>query len=391
MFSHAALADLGEMVEKLQSSLVSITALNGGEPFASGSGFVVNDRGIIATNYHVIEGSDGLSIKIANGETYLNVTVLAADQRRDLALLKIPAVGLNALTFAPVDSASVGDSIYAFGNPLGLEGTLSSGIVSAKRIWDGVQILQISAPISSGSSGGPVVNTAGQVIGVSTAGMDDGQNLNFAMPAKHVQAMLETGAEPVPIARFAAQNWAGAEQAARNGYEDISAWVVEQAADMDFDLELILPELQGLTYPEQEVIFLMAVQVEEAALNGFSWIDVVNVGTVSADGLLELAAPLEAGQYAAFAVCDSDCTDIDLAVFDESGELLGSDEEDDSFPIVEFSLKKPQSILASMKEYSCEIAPCHHLVSILVRDQSIQQSERKKFYGPQGRREGGSR
>lgn len=391
LFSGVVFADLGEMVEKLQSSLVSITALDGGEPFATGSGFVINEKGIVATNYHVIEGSDGLILKISNGETYNNVTVVAADQRRDLALLKIPAIGLNALNFAPVDSASIGDSIYAFGNPLGLEGTLSSGIVSAKRLWDGVQILQISAPISSGSSGGPVVNTSGEVIGVSTAVMTDGQNLNFAMPAKHVQAMLETSAQPVPIAEFAAQNWPGATQGSTSSYEGISGWVVEQAADMGFDLELILSDIQELTFPEQEVIFLMAVQVEEAARNGFSWMDVVNVGTVSAEGLLDLVAQLDAGQYAAFAVCDSDCTDIDLAVFDESGKLLGSDEEDDSFPIVEFSLSAPQSILASMKEYSCDVAPCHHLVAVLARDESVQQTARKKYYGPQGGNGGGRR
>jgi len=370
LFSGVAFADLGEMVEKLQSSLVSITALNGGELFATGSGFVINERGIVATNYHVIEGSDALILKISNGETYDNVMVLAADQRRDLALLKIPAIGLNALTFAPVDSASVGDSIYAFGNPLGLEGTLSSGIVSAKRLWDGVQILQISAPISSGSSGGPVVNTSGEVIGVSTAGMDDGQNLNFAMPAKHVQAMLETNSPPVPIAEFAAQSgWVGGgAQVSTDSYEGISEWVVQQAAEIGYDLTPILPEIEPLTFAEQEVLFLMRLQVEELVANGYAWIDLLNVGTPSSEGLLDLEAQLGPGQYVAFGVCDSDCGDIDLAIVDGNGDLIVADEEDDAYPVVEFSLQNSQPIRAVLKEFSCEVAPCHHLISIMMAD-----------------------
>jgi len=373
------MANLGEMVEKLESSLVSITALNAGEPFATGSGFVISDNGLIATNYHVIEGSDALSLKIATGETYDRVMVVAADKRRDLALLKIPAVGLKTLSFAPVDSVSVGDPIYAFGNPLGLEGTLSSGIVSAKRIEEGVQILQISAPISSGSSGGPVVNSAGDVVGVSTAVMREGQNLNFAMPARYVQSLMETNEVALPVAEFAAQNWGSAAQPASSSYEGISEWVLEQAMEMEYDLAPILPSLEQLSYPEQEVTFLMALQIDAFMETGFVWMDLLNIGTPAEDGTLGLEVRLESGHYVAFGVCDKDCSDIDLAVVDENGDLMGADEEDDSFPIVEFTLERPQTVLAVLKEFSCDVAPCYHLVSVMVKDGS---GKRQRTSGP---------
>lgn len=386
LYSGFALADLSELADRLKKSLVSITALNDGMPFATGSGFVIAENGIFATNHHVIEGANGLVIKLDNGETYERVDVLGIDARRDLAVLKIPAVGLPALPFAPIDSADVGDDIYVIGNPLGLEATFSTGIVSAERLWDGVQMLQITAPISSGSSGGPIVNREGQVIGVSTAGMDEGQNLNFAVPAKHVQGLLDSAGQPVPIAEFAAANWPqsaapAAGPATAEGGGEIAPWVLEQAAEIGYDLEPILPQLVVMNFPEQEVAFQMRLQVEQLAEAGYAWIDLFQMGTADEEGALMLAAELPEGDYVAFGVCDSDCGDIDLGILDAQGEMIVLDEEEDAYPMVEFSLPSQQPVTAVLREFSCDVAPCYHLVSVLQYIGDTQAAPRK-FYGP---------
>lgn len=376
----SAVASLSELADRLKTSLVSITALDDGVPFATGSGFVVAPNGIFATNHHVIEGANGLIIKLDNGETYERVQVLAVDARRDLAVLKIPAVGLPALPFAPVDSASVGDDIYVIGNPLGLEATFSTGIVSAERLWDGVQMLQITAPISSGSSGGPVVNREGQLIGVSTAGMEGGQNLNFAVPGKHVQGLMDSAGPPVAIAEFAAANWpSGGAVAADAG--EIAPWVLEQAADLGYDLSPLIADLAPMNFPEQEVVFQMRLKIEQLVELGYNWIDLFEIGTADEEDALMLVADMPPGDYLAFGVCDSDCGDIDLGVIDGRGEMMGLDEEDDAYPIVEFSIAAQQTVTAVLREFSCDVDPCYHLVAIVQHGGNSQVAP-NKFYGP---------
>src|SRR5690606_26419168 len=99
----------------------------------------------------------------------------------------------------------VGDRIYVMGNPMGLEGTFSDGLVSAKRTLVGVALIQISAPISPGSSGGPVLNARGQAVGVATLMMSEGQNLNIAVPARYAEGLLAIGQEPVLFEQVASR------------------------------------------------------------------------------------------------------------------------------------------------------------------------------------------
>jgi len=157
-----------------------------------GSGFVVSSDGLILTNSHVISGSGTISIKfIADNRVYSNVKVIKDNTIRDLALLKINDAG----SFIPVvlgDSAqvSVGQRVVAIGNPQGLENTVSDGLVSAIRDVSGTSLLQISVPISAGSSGGALFNMNGEVIGVSSASYKEGQNLNFAVPIDYAKKEL---------------------------------------------------------------------------------------------------------------------------------------------------------------------------------------------------------
>lgn len=156
-----------------------------GRVTAQGSGFYFGP-GRIATNYHVIAGATTVRIIGAGGDTLAATTYAeVADAELDLAILPAPeghSGGLRVETFYP----DVGDRVWAYGSPKGLAGTMTDGIVSAVRERGGRTVLQISAPISPGSSGGPVLDAEGRVLGVTVSSVRGGQNLNFAVPGREL-------------------------------------------------------------------------------------------------------------------------------------------------------------------------------------------------------------
>jgi hypothetical protein len=160
-----------------------------GQPLSLGSGFVVRNN-VIATNFHVIRGAGSGSAKIIGQSTVANLEgVFAVDEIHDLALIKAT---LNAPPLAMTEDKEpeIGETVFAVGNPEGLEGTFSQGIVSGIRGTPEGRWLQITAPISPGSSGGPVLNAKGEVLGVAVATLKSGQNLNFAIPVKSLNQLL---------------------------------------------------------------------------------------------------------------------------------------------------------------------------------------------------------
>lgn len=154
-----------------------------------GSGFFVSEN-IIATNYHVIEGATFAYCYTNNSSTKYKIEgYLAADKSVDLILLKV--VGLNRTSLKMANSSvSPGQKIYAIGSPKGLPATISDGIVSGLRDFDGYKLIQMTAPISPGSSGGPVLNQNGELIGVSVSQLKEGQNLNFAIPKANLELLI---------------------------------------------------------------------------------------------------------------------------------------------------------------------------------------------------------
>ncbi|MCL2447865.1 MAG: S1C family serine protease [Polyangiaceae bacterium] len=168
-----------------------------------GTGFVVRPDGWIATNLHVIVGAAHAKVTL-RGERELDVVdVLAMSAEHDLALLRVEARGLSALPLGDSDAMRPGDPVVAIGNPLGLEDTVSNGLVSARRKGDdGTEFLQISAPIAPGSSGGPIFNDRGEVVGIAVAILEEGQNLNFGVPARYLTPLIRKAA-PIPFAQFA--------------------------------------------------------------------------------------------------------------------------------------------------------------------------------------------
>ena len=167
-----------------------------------GTGFVVDARGWIATNLHVIVGARELFATFRDGEKYEVVEVLAFAPDHDVALLRIDADDLPTLPLG--GKVSVGDHVVAIGHPLGLSDTVSDGLISAVRqIDESLEVLQISAPIAPGSSGGPLFNDRGEVVGIATAILRGGQNLNFGVPIAYLQSLMDNP-EPMTLSAFSA-------------------------------------------------------------------------------------------------------------------------------------------------------------------------------------------
>jgi hypothetical protein len=181
-----------DMFKKVEPSVVIIEAYGpDGKVAKAGSGFLVTSDGRFLTNYHVVQYCKRASVKLANGDIYDNVEVLSIDKRRDIALLKIQAVDLPSLSLGRSSTVEIGHSVYSVSSPLGvLQNTLSQGIVSGIRDMDGYKVFQMSAPISKGSSGGPVFDATGAVIGISTFYVDGGQSLNFAVPIDYARGLM---------------------------------------------------------------------------------------------------------------------------------------------------------------------------------------------------------
>ncbi len=172
-----------------------------GQPLSLGSGFFVG-AGEIASNLHVIEGAVRGYAKLVGQKTKHDLEgITAVDTKRDLVVLKIAAAGSPVLPLGNSAAVQVGEPVYAVGNPQGLEGTFSQGIVSSIREVGTDKLLQITAPISPGSSGGPVLNHKGEVVGVSVATFRGGQNLNFAIPSNYLKSLLEKVGPPKPLAQ----------------------------------------------------------------------------------------------------------------------------------------------------------------------------------------------
>ena len=171
-----------------------------GEVKGSGTGFLISADGLLVTNHHVVAGAKQILAKAENGGLFPVVRVLAEDPANDLALLQVEGKDLSCLSLAPPGSAEAGTRIAVIGSPLGLEGTLTEGIVSARRKLPGQkrEVLQISAAISQGSSGSPVLDAQGRVVGVASFLLAEGQSLHFATPAEKLQPLIRKAGHSVP-------------------------------------------------------------------------------------------------------------------------------------------------------------------------------------------------
>ena len=184
---------VADVVKQSSDAVVLLVISNSaGQETALGSGFLVSADGEIVTNHHVIMDAHSAIVKLSNGSFFPVSGVLADDSQRDLAVIKVNGKNLPFLPLGEIDKVHVGDHVVAIGSPLGFEGTVSDGIVSAIRDVNNKKWIQTTAPASHGNSGGPLLDMSNHVVGVITLGVNPelGQNLNFAVPCSKVASLL---------------------------------------------------------------------------------------------------------------------------------------------------------------------------------------------------------
>lgn len=186
-----------DLVNELGEAVVQVRT-----PSALGSGFFINEEGFLLTNFHVIEGESQLSIEVyhqKNGQlerkTYKEVRIVAMNKFQDMALLKVDdkdAPKFKHVVLGSADALDVGQRVFAIGSPLGLERTVTEGILSTKtRQIGGELYLQTTTAINPGNSGGPLFNLGGEVIGITNMKITFGEGLGFAIPVEAVRFFLE--------------------------------------------------------------------------------------------------------------------------------------------------------------------------------------------------------
>lgn len=175
--------------EKRHSIVLIKGADRWGESSGLGTGFVVGTNGVIASNWHVIGQNRAFTVQFPSGETYKPTHVLAVDRGRDLALVKIDAEDLVPIELGDSDALVVGQSIMAIGNPLGLEFSVSRGVVAAERDLDGFDMIQVAIPLEPGSSGSPVMDLQGRVLGLLA--IKSSAALGLAVPVNDLKRLME--------------------------------------------------------------------------------------------------------------------------------------------------------------------------------------------------------
>jgi S1-C subfamily serine protease len=193
-----------ELFMEVSPSVVTLHAFQSSAE-GGGTGFLIDKQGTIATNHHVIENATRVRVKFQGGAVFDDVELLVDESPVDLALLRVnlatpfdgSRLDVKPLPLANSDDVVVGEHAIVIGNPLGLESTLTDGLVSSRRIYEGRPWIQFSAPIGSGNSGGPILNMRGEVIGVTTASLNGrehgaavAQNLNLAVPINELKKLI---------------------------------------------------------------------------------------------------------------------------------------------------------------------------------------------------------
>lgn len=178
-----------------QSTVLILTTDEDVNSICTGSGFFFNSEGMIATNHHVLEGGTYFFIRPATEDKYYCATVLSVDEENDLAILQIYSTykTTSYLTFSDKD-VSIGDSVYVSGYPQGIDLTISNGIISNNKhipLFSQGEFFLITAAATSGNSGGPVIDTSGEVIGIITAKYFEAENMNLVRPINYLKDLID--------------------------------------------------------------------------------------------------------------------------------------------------------------------------------------------------------
>ena len=216
-----------------------------GHPLGAGSGFLVG-QSQIATNFHIIAGAAKGTAQLAGKSTKYTIEgITATDEQHDLAILKVMGLEGEPLPLGDSDAVEIGETVYVAGNPKGLEGTVSDDTISNLHEEGAKKRFQMTALILPGSSGGPVLNGSGEVIGISLITLEDGQNRNFAIPSNYLKELLARSGRSTPLSR--GKQSISAETHLRRGYAKYRLDKY-QAAIADYDAAIGLKPDHAAAY-----------------------------------------------------------------------------------------------------------------------------------------------
>ena len=180
-----------------KSDAVVLIAVGSPEGDRLGSGFFISRDGKVVTNYHLIKGAHKIAVKLKNGSAFIPMRIVNLDPAKDIAVIQIHISSPAYFAMGDSNAVIAGQRVLTIGNPQGLESTVSDGLISSIRLDNlGMKIFQISVPLSNGSSGGPLIDLKGNVVGITTASMSGGENLNFAVPINYVRILLKKPFDP---------------------------------------------------------------------------------------------------------------------------------------------------------------------------------------------------
>ncbi len=338
-------------------AVVTIQVNDGNEFSAYGIGFLIRDDGVIVTSLSVVAGVDRIRVELESGEIYDTVHVLGHDERRDMLLLKIPATDLPWLEIADDRAAYVGDAVYAVGNPVGSDMTFSDGILSAKQLYDGVVQLQTTATMSNGSSGGPILDVAGQVIGVASISTADDENMSIAVPARYAQGLLAFAGERVPFPSFAAE-------LNRSTYGLLAARARESRRLMEAFPANVRAELESLDPLEQQLAVRQTTSVTAMTAAGWLLFGAEESDYLETGGNDSMSVRLASGRYHAIGRCDDSCGDLDVIVWDADGRKVGEDVGASSAPEVAFSVRRRDTYRIDTSMGMCSRDTCRYGIQL---------------------------
>lgn len=347
---------------KANQAVVAITATMPNGDRQTGTGFFVKANGTFITNYHVIEGASSLSVELPTKEVFRVVYFLGADSDHDLAVLRVPVASPGVLDLGSDATLEVGDPVYAMSNPLGLDRTFSEGILSSKRLERGVQLLQITAPISHGSSGGPIMDASGKVVGVATLVTRQGQALNWAVPVRYVAPLVELAGSPRIFSLVLVP--------ARPGLTDDEAASPTQPTEGS--------AATGSTATTGST----AATALDAAMRGsinrlVSAIDArypiklthdIGTGSLRTGETRTIPVDLDQGvTYNVIGTCDGDCTDLDLQLRQLDGTVISTDTKADDYPMVTVTPSRGGKFHIVVSMAACSAQPCWYGVGVVTR------------------------
>jgi S1-C subfamily serine protease len=186
--------DSAQITKKISPGVVLIKG-TGSSGEILGTGFIISSDGKIATNLHVVENLKNGGVQLASGEKFDSFSIVSFDARKDIAIIKIPGFDLPTVALGNSNNVQVGEPVLAVGSPLGLQGTVTTGVLSSLRddpTGGGFKVLQTDASVNPGNSGGPLVNRQAEVIGIVTFKLRGGENLNFAIPINYLRGLVDS-------------------------------------------------------------------------------------------------------------------------------------------------------------------------------------------------------